>query len=65
MALKQRPAYAEAYNNLVAAYNSLGRWDQAIQAGREALRIRPDYQLARNNVLWAESQKTRLSHKKR
>jgi tetratricopeptide (TPR) repeat protein len=63
LALKQRPEYAEAYNNLVAAYNSLGRWDQAIQAGREALRIRPDYQLARNNVRWAESQKSRLAMK--
>jgi protein O-mannosyl-transferase len=55
LALKQRPDYAEAYNNLTAAYNSLGRWDEAIRAGHEALRIRPDYELARNNLLWAES----------
>jgi tetratricopeptide (TPR) repeat protein len=56
-ALELRPNYAEAYNNIVAANNSLGRWDDAIQAGHEALRIRPDYQLARNNLLWAESKK--------
>ncbi len=59
LALKQRPRYAEAYNNLIAAYNSLGQWDQAIHAGQEALRIQPGYELARNNLLWAESQKNR------
>jgi protein O-mannosyl-transferase len=59
LALKKRPEYPEAYNNLIAAYNSLGRWDEAIQAGHKALGIRPDYELARNNLLWAESQKAR------
>jgi tetratricopeptide (TPR) repeat protein len=58
LALKQRPDYPEAYNNLIAAYNSLGRWDDAIEAGREALRLRPDYQLARNNLAWAESHRS-------
>lgn len=57
MALKLRPNYAEAYNNIIAANNSLSRWDDAILAGHEALRIRPDYELARNNLAWAESQK--------
>jgi protein O-mannosyl-transferase len=57
MALKLRPDYVQAYNNIMAANNSLGRWDEAIQAGRKALGINPDYQLARNNLRWAESQK--------
>ncbi len=61
LALQQRRDYAEAYNNLIAAYNSLGRWDEAIAAGRQALRIKPDYQLARNNLLWAETQKNRVA----
>jgi protein O-mannosyl-transferase len=65
LALQRRPEYAEAYNNLTAAYNSLGQWDQAIEAGREALRIKPDYQLARNNLLWAEAHKNRLANVKR
>jgi tetratricopeptide (TPR) repeat protein len=56
-ALKLRPDYVEAYNNIVAANNSLGRWDDAIRAGHEALRIKGDFQLARNNLQWAESQK--------
>jgi protein O-mannosyl-transferase len=59
LALKERPAYAEAYNNLIAAYNSLGRWDDAIAAGQQALRLKPDYPLARNNLLWAVAQKNR------
>jgi len=37
-ALKLRPNYAEAYNNIAAAYNSMAKWDQGIQAGLEAVR---------------------------
>jgi hypothetical protein len=35
----------------------MGRWDEAIEAAREALRLKPDFQLARNNLAWSESQK--------
>jgi Flp pilus assembly protein TadD len=52
-ALKQRPSYAEAHNNVAAACASLGRWDEAVAAAREALRLRPDFPLARNNLAWA------------
>lgn len=61
MALSVRPNYAEAYNNMTAAYNSLGQWDDAIRAGRQALRIKPGFELARNNLAWAESQKKQAS----
>ena len=56
-ALQMRSGYAEAYNNIAAADNALGRWDDAIQAGREAVRLKPEFQLARNNLQWAEWQK--------
>ena len=56
-ALKQKPDYAEAYNNIAAAYSALRQWDQAIHAAQEALRIKPDFQLARNNLQWAVSAK--------
>ncbi|MDR3726020.1 MAG: tetratricopeptide repeat protein [Terracidiphilus sp.] len=56
-ALRLRPNYAEAYNNIAAGYASMGKWDEAITAAQQALRIKPDYQLARNNLAWA------LSHK--
>ena len=53
-ALKLRPGYAEAWNNIGAAYNSMGRYGEAIMALREAVRLKPDLALARNNLRWAE-----------
>jgi len=52
-ALALRPSYAEAWNNIGAAYNKLGRYDNAGAACEEALRLKPDFQLARNNLQYA------------
>jgi Flp pilus assembly protein TadD len=52
-ALALRPNYAEAWNNIGAAYNKLGRYDEAADACAEALRLKPDFQLARNNLQYA------------
>jgi len=52
-----RPGYAEAWNNVGAAYGALHIWDPAIQADMQALRLRPDFPLARNNLAWATEQK--------
>ncbi len=56
-ALKMRPGYAEAWNNIAAAYNSMSRWDEGISACQEAIRLKPDFQLARNNLAWAVDEK--------
>lgn len=56
-ALKLRPDYDPAYNNLCAAYNELKQWDKAIEAGKKAVQLNPNNQLARNNLAWAEKQK--------
>src|ERR1019366_4654977 len=56
-ALKLRPNYAEAWNNIAAAYNSMSDWDQAIASGVEAVALDPSNQLARNNLAWARAQK--------
>ena len=56
-ALKLRPAYAAAYNNIAAANNAMGRWDEGIRNAREALRIDPQNTLAQNNLQWALKQK--------
>lgn len=49
-ALKLKPDSFEAYNNIGAAYGAMQMYDLAIQNLREALRINPAFQLARNNL---------------
>jgi len=56
-ALKLRPDYSEAWNNIAAAYNSESKWDNGIAAAAQAIRFRPDNQLAKNNLAWAMQQK--------
>jgi tetratricopeptide (TPR) repeat protein len=57
-ALYLRPDFAEAYNNIGAAYAALHLWDPAIQADQQAVRLNPSLQLARNNLAWALTQKS-------
>ena len=57
MCIRDRPGYAEAWNNIAAAYNSMSRWDEGISACQEAIRLKPDFQLARNNLAWAVDEK--------
>lgn len=52
-----KPDLPEAWNNVGAAYAALHLWDAAIQADQQALRLKPDFQLARNNLAWATEQK--------
>jgi Flp pilus assembly protein TadD len=60
-ALDLRPGYAEAWNNIGAAYNKLGRYEEAATACEQALRYKPDFELARNNLQYArEKLKERL-----
>ena len=62
LALDLRPDYAEAWNNIGAAYNKLGRYEEAVAACEQALRYKPDLELARNNLQYArEKLKERLS----
>ena len=53
-ALELRPNYAEAWNNIGAAYNKLGRYEEAAAACEQALRYKPDFELARNNLRFAQ-----------
>ena len=61
-ALRLRPAYAEAYNNIAAGYQSMARWDEAIAAAEQAVRLKPDFLLARNNLRYARAQKSLSGH---
>jgi uncharacterized protein (TIGR02996 family) len=56
-ALKRDPRSAEAWNNIAANENALQRWDEAIGAAHKAIDLRPDFQLARNNLAWSLAQK--------
>ena len=56
LALDLRPGYAEAWNNIGAAYNKLGRYQEAAAACERALRYKPDFELARNNLQYAHEQ---------
>jgi tetratricopeptide (TPR) repeat protein len=42
---------------MAASYSSIGKWDQAIAAAQKAVALKPDFQLAKNNLAWALSQK--------
>lgn len=57
-ALKLKPDYDPAYNNICAAYNALKQWDKAIDAGERAVQLNPNNQLAKNNLAWAKRQKS-------
>jgi Flp pilus assembly protein TadD len=48
------PQSADAYNNMAAAYNAMARWDDGLRAASEAVRIRPGFELAINNLRWAQ-----------
>jgi len=52
-ALELRPGYVQAYINLCAAENALGRFAEGKKAGDEALRLDPNNQLAKNNLQWS------------
>jgi tetratricopeptide (TPR) repeat protein len=48
-ALDLRPNYADAWNNICAGYNKLGRHEEAAAACEQALRYKSDFELAHNN----------------
>ena len=60
-ALKLRPDYPEAYNNIAAAHMAQAEWDLAIEASVAALHIQPDFQLAKNNLKYAIAEKSKLT----
>ena len=56
-ALKLRPNYALAYNNIGAGYLAQNRWDDSIAATEQALRLDPSSQLSKNNLAAAQNGK--------
>ena len=64
-ALKLKPDYAEAYNNLGYCSGGLGKFDEAVQYLNEALRIRPDFQLAKGNLAWVQAERAKADGRAR
>lgn len=56
-ALKLKPDYAEAYNNIAAGHNALGEWDLGIAAAQQAVKLKPSLEIAKNNLAYALAQK--------
>jgi len=56
-ALALDPKSADAYVNIGAGYGAMGQWDEAIKNEQEALRLKPDFQLAKNNLAWYSQEK--------
>ena len=48
-AIKWRPEYAEAYNNLGNALRNVGEFDESLQCYVKAIALRPNYADAHNN----------------
>ena len=55
------PKSAEAYNNLAVSYLKLRQWDDAIKSAEEAIRLKPDFELARNNLAWIRQEQANAS----
>ena len=52
---KLEPDKAEVHNNLCAIYNDLQKWENAIVQCERALAIKPDYELAKSNLVVAKN----------
>jgi tetratricopeptide (TPR) repeat protein len=54
-ALSLDPNNATAYNNICSAFNSLLLFEEAVEAGKKAFELKPDFDLAKNNYQYALS----------
>ncbi len=48
-ALKIKPDYVQAYNNICSGYNEMGEYEKAIDAADKGLKIMPGYELLKSN----------------
>jgi hypothetical protein len=54
--LKMRPGMPAAWNNIVLCTGHLGKWEEAVQAAEEGVRLEPEVAEARRNLEWALSE---------
>lgn len=58
MAIKLRPNFPEAYNNICAAYSKMQNWSEAEKACQEALKLRPGFETVQTNLKYIQQQRT-------
>ena len=56
-AAKLNPKSKQAFNNIGICAGNLQLWDEAIRNLQEALRLDPDFQVAKNNLAWLQQQR--------
>jgi tetratricopeptide (TPR) repeat protein len=56
-AIQGNPTLPEAWNNAAVGYAGLGLWDDAVTCADRAVTLRPDFQLAKNNLAWASQER--------
>ena len=56
-AVKLNPKSKQAFNNIGICAGNLQLWDEAIQNMQEALRLDPNFQVAKNNLAWLRQQR--------
>ncbi|MES2591410.1 MAG: tetratricopeptide repeat protein [Bacteroidota bacterium] len=60
-AVKLKPNYDDAYNNMGSAYTLMKQFDKGIAACQKAIEINPDFQLAKNNLADAINQRDKAT----
>ena len=53
------PRYAAAFSNTGICAANLGLWEEALRNTLEALRLQPDFQLAKNNLAWIREERAK------
>jgi len=61
-ALKLKPDYAAAYNNIGSSWIALQQFDKATDALKKALSLKPDFELAKNNLSLATNHSTGVGY---
>lgn len=54
ISLEKKPNNSVAFNNICSAYNAMQNWKKAIEYGELAVKYAPDFQLAKNNLAYAQ-----------
>jgi tetratricopeptide (TPR) repeat protein len=54
-ALKLKPDYADAYNNIGCAYNAMNQFNKGAEVLNKALALSPNYERAKNNLILAKN----------